>query len=190
MNRVMLQESLSAVMDDEADELELRRVLADGGDAQVRATWSRYQVARAAMHKELLIPTLDLTSGINAALDGEQAPLAKTGRVWGVIGRVAVAASVTVAVLAGVRFYHQSDVNEQLAQNTSTPSMSIPRVDNQTQLAGYSASADTMHPATAAPSAWHEQRVPSYLRQHIQQAGLTESPLPYARAATLENAKR
>lgn len=190
MNRVMLQESLSAVMDDEADELELRRVLADSEDAQVRATWSRYQVARAAMHKELLIPTLDLTAGINAALSAEQVPAAKVGRGWGLIGRVAVAASVTVAVLAGVRFYHQSEVGEQLAQNTIVPSTSVPRVENQAQLAGYSTSGETLHPATAAPSAWHEQRVPSYLRQHIQQAGLIDGPLPYARAATLENAKR
>ncbi len=57
MSREALQESLSAVMDNEADELELRRVLNAVDDAETRATWSRYQVARAAMHKELLLPT-------------------------------------------------------------------------------------------------------------------------------------
>ncbi len=50
MSREALQESLSAVMDNEADELELRRVLNAIDDAETRATWSRYQVARAAMH--------------------------------------------------------------------------------------------------------------------------------------------
>ena len=55
MSREALQESLSAVMDNEADELELRRVLAAAGDdAELRGTWSRYQLARAVMHKELL----------------------------------------------------------------------------------------------------------------------------------------
>jgi sigma-E factor negative regulatory protein RseA len=35
----------------------------------------------------------------------------------------------------------------------------------------------------------HDQRLPGYLRQHAQQAALkgTESALPYARAASLEN---
>ena len=56
MSREALQESLSAVMDNEADELELRRVLGASNDADLRATWSRYQVARAVMHKDLLVP--------------------------------------------------------------------------------------------------------------------------------------
>ena len=36
---------------------------------------------------------------------------------------------------------------------------------------------------------WHEQRLPIYLRQHVQQSAVsgTESALPYARAASLEN---
>jgi sigma-E factor negative regulatory protein RseA len=36
---------------------------------------------------------------------------------------------------------------------------------------------------------WNDQRLPGYLRQHAQQAALkgTESALPYARAASLEN---
>ena len=41
MSREALQESLSAVMDNEADELELRRVLNAVDDAETRATWSR-----------------------------------------------------------------------------------------------------------------------------------------------------
>lgn len=53
MSREALQETLSAVMDNEADELELRRVLAAcGEDAELRSTWSRYQLARSVMHRE------------------------------------------------------------------------------------------------------------------------------------------
>ena len=44
MSREALQESLSAVMDNEADELELRRVLASSGDEELRSTWSRYHM--------------------------------------------------------------------------------------------------------------------------------------------------
>ena len=80
MSREALQESLSAVMDNEADELELRRVLSAVDDAETRATWSRYQVARAAMHKELLLPNLDIASAVSAALaagQGQQGPMAQ-----------------------------------------------------------------------------------------------------------------
>lgn len=57
MSREALQETLSAVMDNEADELELRRVLAAcGEDAELRSTWSRYQLARSVMHREPTLP--------------------------------------------------------------------------------------------------------------------------------------
>ncbi len=48
MSREALQESLSAVMDNEADELELRRVINALDDVETRETWARYQIARAA----------------------------------------------------------------------------------------------------------------------------------------------
>ena len=70
MSREALHESLSAVMDNEADELELRRVLA-GDNPELRATWSRYQLARAAMHKELIEPRLDIAAAVSAALADE-----------------------------------------------------------------------------------------------------------------------
>ena len=51
MSREALHESLSALLDDETTELELHRILAVKDDAQLRSTWSRYQVARAVRHK-------------------------------------------------------------------------------------------------------------------------------------------
>ncbi|APJ43067.1 anti-sigma factor MucA [Pseudomonas aeruginosa] len=73
------------------------------------------------------------------------------------VGRLAVAASVTLAVLAG---YSEEQGAPQVITNSS--------------------SSDTR---------WHEQRLPIYLRQHVQQSAVsgTESALPYARAASLEN---
>ena len=111
MSREALQESLSALMDNETDELELRRVLAASGEGEVRATWARYQVARAVMHKELLEPRLDLAAAVSAALADEPALASSKPRLpWRGLGRLAVAASVTVAVLAGVRVYNQDDL--------------------------------------------------------------------------------
>ncbi|MDT4852250.1 Sigma factor AlgU negative regulatory protein [compost metagenome] len=195
MSREALQESLSAVMDNEADELELRRVLSASDDAELRATWSRYQIARAVMHKELLEPRLDIAAAVSAALADEAVPVAsKTVRgPWRAIGRLAVAASVTVAVLAGVRLYNQDEVaGAQLAQQAAQPSMSMPQLQGPAMLAGFSAAGEQPGAAPAASDAqpsWHEQRLPAYLRQHAQQAAMNgnESALPYARAASLES---
>src|SRR5690606_12635887 len=190
MNREALHESLSAVMDNEADELELRRVLAASEDAELRATWSRYQVARAAMHKELLEPRLDVAGAVFAALDKEPVPARRLG-AWPALGRVAVAASVTLAVLVGVRFYNEADATgAQLAERGAVPTSVMPQVQESAVLAGYSLGEVEQPQAgrsAQGASEWHQQRLPSYLRQHAQEAGLSEGPLPYARAASLEN---
>ncbi|WP_321834303.1 sigma-E factor negative regulatory protein [Pseudomonas kulmbachensis] len=195
MSREALQESLSAVMDNEADELELRRVLNAFDDTQTRDTWSRYQVARAVMHKDLLIPRLDIASAVSAALAEEQVPAKVVRGPWRSIGRLAVAASVTVAVLACVRLYNQDDiVGAQLAQQAAPQSLSAPMAKGPAVLANYSESSDQATGPMAngvlqGQPGWHDQRLPGYLRQHAQQAALkgSESPLPYARAASLEN---
>ncbi|MDY7566243.1 anti sigma-E factor RseA C-terminal domain-containing protein [Pseudomonas sp. RTC3] len=196
MSREALQESLSAVMDNEADELELRRVLNAFGDADTRATWSRYQVARAAMHKDLLLPHLDISAAVSAAIADEVTPLKTSRSPWRSLGRLAVAASVTVAVLAGVRLYNQDEIaGVELAQQAAQPAnLSVPQVKGPAVLAGYNESAEQAPGPMASgvlqgQTGWHDQRLPGYLRQHAQQAALkgTESALPYARAASLEN---
>lgn len=196
MSREALHESLSAVMDNEADDLELRRVLAADGSTEMRSTWSRYQVARAAMHKELIEPRLDIASAVSAALADEPAlTAAKPQRAgWRNMGRLAVAASVTVAVLAGVRLYNQSDVaGPQVAQQAAQPTIAVPQTNQgPAVLAGYSegASGSDAEVAPAQAEGWHEQRLPSYVRQHAQQAAFgsgSESALPYARAASMED---
>lgn len=134
MSREVLDQSVSAVMDGEADELELRRVLAAAGeDAAVRERWSRYQLARAVMHKQTVVPGLDLASAVSAAIAAEESPVvapavpaARSG--WARFGRVAVAASVTLAVLVGVRFYNGQDdaaLAPQLAQQPTLPQQEL-----------------------------------------------------------------
>lgn len=108
-------EMLSALVDDEASELELRRLLKDvGEDASVRTTWARYQMIGSVMRGETAaLSTVDLSSSIMAALDDEPAHVA-SNRVgaskssdkvgfWGNLGRFAVAASVAGAVVFSVQ---------------------------------------------------------------------------------------
>jgi len=182
------------VMDNEADELELRRVINALDDVETRETWARYQIARAAMHKDLLLPRLDIAAAVSAALEDETAPAKVSRGPWRNLGRLAVAASVTVAVLAGVRLYNQDEIaGVELAQQSNQPSLVAPQAKGPAVLAGYKESSETTGPMAngvlQGQPGWHDQRLPGYLRQHAQQAALkgTESALPYARAASMEN---
>lgn len=191
MSREALQESLSAVMDNEADELELRRVLSAVEDSEARATWSRYQVARAVMHKELLNPRLDLASAVSAALADEAVPARSTPRPWRSLGRLAVAASVTLAVLAGVRLYNQNEIaGAQVAQQAPQPALVAPQAQGPAVLAGYTESSEAVKaPALQNQPGWQDEKLPGYVRQHAQDsAGKgAEGALPYARSASMEN---
>jgi len=203
MSQEALKQSLSALIDNEADELELRRVLNASAEPELRDSWSRYQIARAAMHNEPLYAQVDLSAGIMAAIDAEpelavaaserSEPAARTIKArnmpW--LGRVAVAASVTLAVLGGVRFYNQDTIQQDAMMASSE--QRLPTA-NHTQgpvvLASYSAQNDraTAIQDESQSDAWYERRLPSYLLQHAQQSSVnkTESGLPYARAASLE----
>ena len=195
MSREALQESLSAVMDNEADELELRRVLTALDDAETRATWARYQVARAVMHKDLLDPRLDLSAAISAVIAEDVTPAPAARGPWRSLGRLAVAASVTVAVLAGVRLYNQDDItgSELAQQQPAQQAPSTPMVQGPAVLAGYTPDSEAPGPLASGvlkgEEGLNDQRLPGYLRQHSQEAavGGSDSALPSARSASMEN---
>ncbi len=189
MSREALRESLSALLDDESSELEVRRLLAAGSEDDLRSTWSRYHVARAAMHKELLEPRLDLASAVSAALAAEPALKGRASPLWQGLGRFAVAASVTLVVLAGVRVYNQDELmGQQLAQQGPQSLLVSPQAQTQGPaiLAGYNTGSGVESKASQQHIDWYAQRIPNYLRQHAQQAAYnaSESALPLARAAS------
>lgn len=124
MSQHTYQESMSAIMDGEANDLELRRVLKASSNPKVREQWQRYQIARAAMHCELMDPSMDISARVMAAIDGE-ASHEKPRRNMFRMARVAVAASVTLAVLGGVTLYHQTG-KRQLA--VADKDQSVPMV--------------------------------------------------------------
>lgn len=113
-----LNESLSALMDGEASELELQRLLKErdvsGGDLSQR--WSRYQLAASVMRGEKVAPVdLNLAASISAAI-ADEPPLvaalepeaandsaATRSRWWRPLSRGAVAATVAFAAVLGVQ---------------------------------------------------------------------------------------
>ncbi|MDF1830750.1 MAG: RseA family anti-sigma factor [Porticoccaceae bacterium] len=102
-------ETLSALMDDEASELELHRAMREAGENEAfNATWSRYHLAASAMRKELpsdfVDSTAELRASISMALINEPAPQ-RAPRWPQSLGRVAIAASVAVMAILGTQHF-------------------------------------------------------------------------------------
>lgn len=127
-------ESLSALMDGEADELEVRRILNQlDKDDELRDKWKNYHLMGSLMREESL-DGIDLTQGINQALDGVADSSGNDSTVLQEVSNngaskpawykpltsVAVAASVTLAVLLGVQSI-ETDNGIGLASNENQP---------------------------------------------------------------------
>ncbi|WP_237065583.1 sigma-E factor negative regulatory protein [Microbulbifer guangxiensis] len=111
-----LNESLSALMDGEASELELQRLLKSSAtDSESGQRWSRYQLAASVMRGDSVArPDSDLAARISAAVAREE-PLQQAapdravaandaGARWRqMLSRGAVAATVAFAAILGVQ---------------------------------------------------------------------------------------
>lgn len=100
-----LHETLSACLDGEAQELELRQLLRSmSQDDELRQRWRRYHVARAAMAQELPMRRVDVADGVRQVLELEgihRSPV--RGRIAQSASRFAIAASVAAIAVVGVR---------------------------------------------------------------------------------------
>ncbi len=122
-----LNESLSALMDGEASELELQRLLkASEASAAVGEHWSRYQLAASVLRREPVAPVdSGLAARISAAIAQEEPPARSGGggggaadgvagsRWWRPLTRGAVAATVAFAAILGVQQLQMADSGAQ-----------------------------------------------------------------------------
>ncbi len=126
-------ESLSALMDNESNELELRRLLKEmPGNQDIARTWDRYNLTRALLHKEEVRPmSAEGTQSLLAALaaeapyaSGKPAGLTAIRAAWmQTAGRMAIAATVALAVFAGMQSaLDQGIPGSQVAQQDATRS--------------------------------------------------------------------
>ncbi len=199
-----LKESLSALKDGEADELELRRLLNELDDnPELSQTWARYEMMGALMRDEA-ISTVDLSRGIRQAIDGEpmdEVPAAQPAAIattssgqwqqWLTGG--AVAASVTLAVLLGVRLDSESVQPASVAQTqapaaavSSQPSLTAQPVmlpvQSEQQVA--SRAVQPVQNDMALPEA--QRKLQQYVLQHTEHAALNtgRGMMPFARVAS------
>lgn len=124
------KESLSALLDNEADDLELRRVLkACEQDSELSQTWERYSLVQSVLHESAVPVSPSLSQRIAAQIETEAAPEHKTraaaGSYWQQsAAKLAIAASVAVVFMFAV----QSNLNPEpdsvsapaIAQGTET----------------------------------------------------------------------
>lgn len=177
----VLAESLSALMDNQASELEIQRLLkALDADPELKNTWSRYQVASAGLKKDLpVMASSNFAACVSAAIDAEetyshQAPLTSENvskqtaagnviamplRWWQQAGRVAVAASVAGALIVGVQQYQA--VAPQTAEFAANAPVTVPvATNNETKAANLPSgiNAPALSARTVAVQSGYESR--------------------------------
>ncbi|SDI78617.1 sigma-E factor negative regulatory protein [Billgrantia gudaonensis] len=109
------RESLSALMDSEGDDLELRRVLKSlEDDPDAADAWRRYHLMRSLLRRDHDVDvSMDLSAGILARIEEEpvpapQAPAPSSRRSIPLARGAGIAAAVTLMVISGVQFYQGS----------------------------------------------------------------------------------
>lgn len=133
-----LTESLSALADGEATPLEVRRLLkASESDPQLGARWARYNLAGAAMRRDVSVMAPEgFAAGISEAIANEPSARASGSGWWQHLGRAAVAASVAGAVLLGVQQYPAGPGGAEVASSgqsdteTASEPVSLPAGHN------------------------------------------------------------
>lgn len=146
------RESLSALMDNEGDELELRRVLKSVEEAPDAAeTWRRYHLMRSLMRREPDVDvSTDLSAGIMARIREEPAPQvdireAPSRRSLPFARGAGIAAAVTLMVISGVQFYGGGMPGE--ASSTAQPGVASSSSQGQPSPASLSSSNSADRPS-------------------------------------------
>ncbi|MFT4823825.1 MAG: sigma-E factor negative regulatory protein RseA [Halioglobus sp.] len=194
-----MRESLSALLDGEANELELQRVLSEiGEDSELRQTWVRYNAVHSACSgQEVGNLSFDISQSVRDAVaaEGTSQSSGNLGRLLKPFASFAVAASVAAVVVVG---------GQQIAQvgggGSSSPQTSIAGVGSPVgfvNIAGATSvqanygtqAAPTLQPA--ARRAYQElarQRMQRYMQEHAEHAALNspQGLVPFARVKEIK----
>jgi len=210
-----IEETLSALMDSEAQELEVRRAIKGVSEnSELRDTWHRYQLASAAMKRDLPPRMFDVSQRISAAL--EQEPVYKPSLRTFIqpLGKVAVAASVALVAVFGVQQLQysnpQSQPSPQVAEAgnglSGAPQFQLPAGYDLPPVAARTVSAGRDAEAQSRPSLLvsrnpvvnpaNEQEIRDYLNslmeRHTRNAAYSSSNqgiLPLARLPQVEEGR-
>ncbi len=192
-----LRESISALVDGEADELELRRILANADAQEVRDVWRGYHVQRDVLNGvDMRFAHIDLSARIQDGIADELLPAAVGGRWWRPFASVAVAASVATVVVFGARTLNLANGGDAAVAQSSVSaagvfpvgSFSSP-VNNVAVGAAMMPSAGFAQPAALDPDQFARQRLQQYLLQHTERAALNngQGVISFSKVSELGN---
>ncbi|MGE0625451.1 MAG: sigma-E factor negative regulatory protein [Pseudomonadales bacterium] len=183
-----LKEALSAVIDGEADEFELRRVLDEiGKDATLAASWERYHLIGAVLRRERVSRSVGMRERVwaevgleevadvaAAPIPASEVPAAATPRLrrW-----TPAAVAATVAIAAAVGFFSVSDFAEN-------PGVQVAEVS--TPEARQSALNDASVALTSEVTPVDQARTEAYVIRHLQQLGMNRSGIGFAKMVAYE----
>jgi len=196
-----MYESLSALMDNEANELELERVLSQAADdAGLRQAWLRYNLTRHAVHgHSVAYVDLDISARVQSALAGlPQTDVSGHGTPFAVFKQrmvrplvsFALAASVAATVVIGAQQLAQvggagsNGVDRPLANGASPVGMLNSLGATAMQASYGTQPVPVLQPATRiAYQELTQQRLRRYMQEHVEQAALNSPPglVPFAR---------
>ena len=119
-----IRESISALVDGEATDLEVRRVLKlSESDSEVGVVWSRYQAVSSAIRDNTLqAPLVDLSAAIRASIDSDETHrLGKSPWLQGLM-KTGIAASVAVVMVLTTQIIgvQDGDVGSLAANGSSS----------------------------------------------------------------------
>lgn len=191
-----MRESLSALMDDEANELEIERVLTHiAANAELRETWMRYNMVRSVTNGRMPgCPALDVSAGVREAISDEAPSTAGLRqRLLKPLASVAVAASVAGAVVLGGQQLAQLEAdsydNRSVASSVSPVGM-INSLGATSVRASYGTrSVAELHPAShTAYQELARQRLQKYMQEHAEHAALNSPSglVPFARVTHIK----
>jgi sigma-E factor negative regulatory protein RseA len=192
----MMRESLSALLDDEANELELERVLARiARDPELRQAWVRYNLVRTvAGGQQPSHLQLDVSAQVREAVAGRgQGVAGLRQRFLRPLASLAVAASVAAAVVLGGQHLAQLEAasysNQAIASSVSPVGLVNSLGATSVQASFGTQSVPVLEPATR--TAYQElarQRLKKYMQEHAEHAALN-SPnglVPFARVPRIQ----
>lgn len=202
-----IKESVSALMDGEADELELRRLLASEHGDSIDQQWSRYHLVRDVLQEgdqSSSLRHLDISRQVSMAISQEDMPRPAADRPqwWRPVAGFAVAASVAVAVVVGVQSAQPLTPNAapaDVAVLASPPvsnkvypvqGSSLQAAEGNGGVVTYSATElpGGLASSKAAADLEAQKRLDKYILRHTERAALNNSQgvISFARVASFE----
>ncbi|MEM6580138.1 MAG: sigma-E factor negative regulatory protein [Pseudomonadota bacterium] len=191
-----IHESLSALMDDEANELELERVLGKiQTDPELRQTWARFNMVRSVTHGQATgFHNFDISARVREAISTDTSVRPSiTERFMRPVASFAVAASVAAVVVLGGQQMTQLDagaVDSPGIASSVSPVGMVNSLGATSVPATYGTqSLPQLQPATR--TAYQElarQRLQKYMQEHAEQTALNTPTglVPYARVPRIQ----